>query len=540
MTADKGMIYSLKCYVMTLLLIATAVTSPISVSAQSQGNRKVIITELSLNGKTIGPDLYNAIVIAPEDSLVLNYNCQVGQKEETPFIFQVSLANSSGDINTKTYNKTSHFYKGLKESNYTVTICAFSREWRADSAVLHFTVNSSLAPEFKARMKPVDQTASKPDTTDNKQQKENDKQADNEEKNGSGFEVSSIVIGVLIGIASISCIILIIALSNRNKSKKTTSHNKGIYHMGNGQSKPLSRDEIDKIIVENSNLRAEIAALRGQIDAMQTRAEDLKRQNNTLKEQVDRLSESQKELLDLQQQKDDLFAVIIHDIKNPAALIKSLVDLLRSYDLTATEQQEVIDDIMESTKKIVALSQEVTRILSLEGTTLQLSLHPTDINEIVSVVHRRNKVAASDKSIDMQLELQPDIPDSLMDANKIDEVLDNLTSNAIKFSHKGGQVKIKTKFDGKVIYIDISDNGLGLSKEDIQRAFQKGSKLSAKPTGSESSSGFGLWIVKKLIEAHGGNVEVKSTLGVGSTFSVELPYIDIERKEIKKLQKESY
>jgi signal transduction histidine kinase len=503
---------------------------------QNNTTRKVVITEINLNGISIPIQLYNSIVISTEDSLVINYSCEVSRKEETPFRFVITLRNSNGDANTKPYNDSTTHYKGLSEGNYQIIIGAHSSEWKADSIVLKFVVNNKTARVFLAKVSEyAEKHKEKPapevikDTAKNQE----------ESKSFVHIEISSIVIGIIIGVLSISIIILIIALGNKRKTKKSKYNKiKGKSNMGNGQSKPLNSDEIDKIILENSNLRAEIAALRGQIDAMQTRAEDLKNQNNILKEQVDRLSTSQSEILDLQQQKDDLFAVIIHDIKNPAALIKSLVDLLRSYDLTATEQQEVIEDIMESTKRIVNLSQEVTRILSLEGTTLQLSLHPTDINEIASVVHRRNRIAAESKNIEMSLDIKKNIPDSLMDAAKIDEVLDNLTSNAIKFSHKGGKVKLQTKYENNIIYVEVSDNGLGLSKEDIQRAFQKGSKLSARPTGAESSSGFGLWIVKKLIEAHGGNVEVKSTLGVGSTFTVELPYINIDRKDTKRIIKD--
>jgi len=112
-----------------------------------------------------------------------------------------------------------------------------------------------------------------------------------------------------------------------------------------------------------------------------------------------------------------------------------------------------------------------------------------------------------------------------MDVQKIDEVLDNLISNALKFSHEKGTVRIRTHKQDSNILIEISDNGLGLSEEDIKEAFQRGAKLSAKPTQGEPSSGLGLWIVKKLIEAHKGRVWVKSTLGKGSTFSISLPIV---------------
>jgi signal transduction histidine kinase len=116
------------------------------------------------------------------------------------------------------------------------------------------------------------------------------------------------------------------------------------------------------------------------------------------------------------------------------------------------------------------------------------------------------------------------MPDVDLDYQKIDEVIDNLVSNAIKFSHKGGKIRIKTRKNGNNdVTVEVSDNGLGLTEEDIQRAFQRGSKLSAQPTGGEASSGLGLWIVKKLVEAHNGKVWVKSALGQGSTFAFTIP-----------------
>jgi signal transduction histidine kinase len=101
--------------------------------------------------------------------------------------------------------------------------------------------------------------------------------------------------------------------------------------------------------------------------------------------------------------------------------------------------------------------------------------------------------------------------------------LDNLISNAIIFSHEKGQIRIRAFKQDSSIVVEVTDNGLGLSEEDIKEAFQRGAKLSAKPTQGESSSGLGLWIVKKLMEAHNGRVWVKSTLGKGSTFSITLP-----------------
>jgi signal transduction histidine kinase len=278
-----------------------------------------------------------------------------------------------------------------------------------------------------------------------------------------------------------------------------------------------------ELSTEISNLKEENARLRSQIDSLHSRTEELSKQNIELKETSNKLLLSRKEFDDLQKQKEDLFSIVIHDLKNPVALVKSLVELLRGYELSVADQQEIIDDIFETTSKIIALSQDVSRILVLEGNTIKLNLDYVQINEIINDVQRHNSVAANKKSIVLLLDLDDTLPNSMIDPQKIDEILDNLLSNAIKFSNEKGKIRIKSRKIKKDIVIEISDNGQGLSEDDLKNAFQRGGKLSAQPTAGEPSSGFGLWIVKKLVEAHNGKVWVKSILGKGSTFAFSFP-----------------
>lgn len=281
---------------------------------------------------------------------------------------------------------------------------------------------------------------------------------------------------------------------------------------------------VKKLEERVAELTEEVRSLRDQINALRTRAEDLGKQNKDLESQVQRLSNVKLELEELQKQKDELFAIIIHDMKNPASLIKNLVELLRGYDLNSQETQEVMADIVETTTKIVSLSQEFSKIMAMENAHLQIEPQKNDVGIIVESVCRRNSAAAEKKNI----KIFADIPDNVtlaeFDSQKIEEVLDNLVSNAIKFSMSGSYVNVRIVPAKNNFTIEIEDKGLGLSEEDVKKAFQRGMRLSARPTAGEPSSGLGLWIVKRLVEAHNGSVWVKSTLGKGSTFGVILPY----------------
>ncbi len=183
-------------------------------SAEAQENivneRKVVITGISINGLNVNEGLFTSLVIAPDDSLVVNYNCTVSQPEETPFIFQVNLSNTNGDSDKRTYNKTTLYYKGLSESSYTLVIGAFGKNWKADSAVIKFLVDNTKASDFK---KKLEQESIAGKTSKVSQQPDSTRPENNSES--SGIDVSTIIIGIVIGNLSFAIIILIFALGNK-------------------------------------------------------------------------------------------------------------------------------------------------------------------------------------------------------------------------------------------------------------------------------------------------------------------------------------
>jgi signal transduction histidine kinase len=154
---------------------------------------------------------------------------------------------------------------------------------------------------------------------------------------------------------------------------------------------------------------------------------------------------------------------------------------------------------------------------------MNLNYETTSVENIIQLVARRNESAAKIKSMGIMLEIPSDLPEVYLDVHKIEDVVDNLVNNAIKYSHNGGKIRIRAYKQDKEMVVEVSDNGLGLSEEDIKNAFQRGAKLSARPTAGELSSGLGLWLVKRIVEEHKGRVWVRSSLGRGSTFAFQLP-----------------
>ena len=116
-----------------------------------------------------------------------------------------------------------------------------------------------------------------------------------------------------------------------------------------------------------------------------------------------------------------------------------------------------------------------------------------------------------------------EVPEAIFDSDRIGQAVDNLVSNAIKFSSPGSKIIVILDRKGNAAKVSIQDEGPGISSEDQSRLFGEFQKLGNQPTGGEKSTGLGLAIVKKIIEAHGGSVGIESQIGKGSTFSFTIP-----------------
>ena len=281
-------------------------------------------------------------------------------------------------------------------------------------------------------------------------------------------------------------------------------------------------DELKHYKEENEHLRKKIEELNLNINT-------LEKANFHLVEQKEKLAVSKRKLELLHAHKEELFAMAIHDIKNPASAIRGYIELLNSYELNATEQQEIITSLVASSDDIVKLSQDMCEIIAKAMPEPKLKFVEYSIKNIIVDVCNQNASYAKAKKVKLINKGTSDLPSIKIDPEKIEEAIDNLVNNAIKYAPPDTIVEVRSfvkTTDKKYIVVEVEDNGVGLAEEDIKKSFKKGSILSAKPTGLEQSSGLGLWIVKRIIDEHNGKVSVESKQGVGSTFTFILPIIE--------------
>ncbi len=496
-------------------------------------NSSVILEKIEVNNKAIKSLDPSTFVFSTKDKIEFFYYLKTDLKNKVPFRFIVNLKYQTNEYNQPT-NTKSIIYSNLQENNYTITISALDPNNTINAIPLQ--LNFRISDREVELMKQLEITKDEKAKADEIIRK-NGLSAETNVFTGPNAFVN--IIALAVGILLITLAIFWIIKNSKNKDSNANYYNENInlnkYIGDNYMGSNIDQNDLQLLKRENSDLKAEVDALRAQIDNLNIRSSELSKQNNELKSKTDSLSKFNTELTELQKQKDDLFAMVIHDIKNPAGLVKGLVELLNSYDLSANEQKEIIQDIVTTTSRIVNLSQEVTKILSLESSSLHLNIEEENIEEIVSDIVHRNKINADKKQIVISTDFKP-IEKVPVDAQKVDEIIDNLMSNAIKYSPKGASVLVTIRKDGDYAEISVKDNGLGLSQEDISNAFQRGVKLSATPTANEHSSGFGLWIVKKLTEAHKGKIKITSALGKGSTFTVQFP---LKRETTEKINEET-
>ncbi len=476
----------------------------------------VNIDEVNVNGETADTHYGNNIVISNTDSILFKYSVNP-KLESDPILYRVMLIMGK-DTSINIISGMEVRYANLPQSDYKFIISAFdsSGEWNAKEDTFEFKVDNNLNSVLVKSNNLESQIADL-----------NKKLKELEADNGIVSIISDIALIILI---TVILIFVVLYFKNRPKKMKNTS-------LATTQKEvKVANSNQNDLALENANLKAELKALRMQIDNMQARSRDLVLQNKGLQETLNISNKSKSELEELQKQKEELFAVIVHDIKNPASVIKGLVDLLTNYDSTASDFDDIMKDIAASSSRIIMLSSEISKIMALEGTGLKLHYEDVDINDIAQDVFTRNSYNAKNKNLTYECMFDNNLPEITLDILRIDEVMDNLISNAIKYTERSGSILVETTFDKDKnnIVFSVSDTGQGLSEEDIKSTFQKGATLSSKPTAGESATGLGLWIVKKMVEAHDGYVWVKSKKGEGSTFAFSIPVkrkIKVEDKE---------
>lgn len=243
-----------------------------------------------------------------------------------------------------------------------------------------------------------------------------------------------------------------------------------------------------------------------------------------IEKQKEKLNRQNEQLTELNEEKDFLIGIVSHDLRNPLQLIKGYASMARM-----EKDEKTIDEflgyVIESGDKMEALIKRILNVNAINSRDIQLEYSDFDLLELLEKEFNYYKTKAAEKNITFTFHSDLKALSIQTDEGYFSQVIGNLISNALKYTQNNGQVNVTLELHagGDYYRVMVADNGQGIQRREKKLLFSKYQTLSSKPTGGEESTGIGLAIVKKYVQAMDGHIWCESEWGKGSVFYVEFP-----------------
>lgn len=295
-----------------------------------------------------------------------------------------------------------------------------------------------------------------------------------------------------------------------------------------------SQDEIGLLINTMHEMFYDIREKEKKLIQTNTEMEErVKQRTKKLQNKNMQLDKNIQDLTQLNKHKNEFLA---HEMRNPIAIILGYTSLINSeiYGPIPDNQKNILNKIKNKCEQLTNLTNNLLDFSVIESGKLKLNIDKVeDLENFMKDCYQSNSMLAKMKSIKINLNLaNSSLPPVYIDKNLITQVINNLVTNAIKFSYPNSQINLNIINDKGDVIISVSDQGQGIPKEEIPLLFKEYSQTSIKPTQGKNSTGLGLSIVKNIVEAHGSKFWVESEMGKGSTFSFSLPVVILDSESV--------
>ncbi|GAA0884666.1 ATP-binding protein [Sphingobacterium siyangense subsp. cladoniae] len=226
--------------------------------------------------------------------------------------------------------------------------------------------------------------------------------------------------------------------------------------------------------------------------------------------------------------KTNFIGTVSHELKTPIASIRMGIQLLENQRIGELneEQKDLLEGIADDTERLLKITGELLDIAQVESGTIQMKLNPATIGPIIDYALLANRSMLDQKKIQLQVELEEELPMVFIDNEKTAWVLTNLLSNAIRYSDEGGAICLAVKRMGARVLLRVEDQGQGIPVQYLAKIFDRYFRV---PGGTKEGTGLGLSISKEFIESMGGEIDVQSVFGTGSAFFVYLPIVPLKQ-----------
>jgi two-component system phosphate regulon sensor histidine kinase PhoR len=237
---------------------------------------------------------------------------------------------------------------------------------------------------------------------------------------------------------------------------------------------------------------------------------------------------------ELDEMKTSFVNLVSHELRSPLGAVKLQLSVIK--DGVAGElndkQEHLISRAQLKLEGLLELVNDLLDVAKMEAGQRHLEQTPLHLEEVLAEVTELLKAKAQEQKVDLILSMPQDLPTICADRRGLEEIFTNLVSNAINYSPDGGEVRIAAQPRGSYLEVQVSDHGVGIAPEDIDKIFTKFYRAKDPKTRHIVGTGLGLAIVKAMVEAHHGNIQVESEAGVGTTFKIMLPIEPVEPKVV--------
>jgi two-component system sensor histidine kinase BarA len=277
-----------------------------------------------------------------------------------------------------------------------------------------------------------------------------------------------------------------------------------------------TRDEYEKLA----------EAFNHMLDGLQTTQEKLRQANRQLDEKIAELSERNIDLFRANKVKGEFLANISHEFRTPLNAIMGFAQVLRDKPelLKGDRGKRYAENIIAGGQRLLNMINDLLYLARAEADKIQLHIEQTTADEICNAVVDSFSEMTREKKLKVKLDVQPDIPTFVTDTGKIQQILENYMSNAVKFTPERGRIDLRASLLGdRAIRFSVTDTGCGIGEQDREKIFQKFGQLGSPLTRRSTGTGLGLAISRELADMLAGQVGFESQPGKGSTFWLDIP-----------------
>lgn len=231
-------------------------------------------------------------------------------------------------------------------------------------------------------------------------------------------------------------------------------------------------------------------------------------------------------LRELDRLKDDFLAIISHELRTPLAVIMGTLEGVQDQLMgpLSIDLKQAVDTIQVAAQKLLGLVENLLEMSNILAGKLVLSRVPVSFEEVLENALAEAASAARERNVTVEKDVA-ELPPLMLDPARIQEVLGHMLSNAIKFSKPGSSVKVSARREGERLWCEVQDWGIGIPEEQMTHLFEPLMPLDSTSTRETGGLGLGLSLSKRIVEAHGGCIGVRSMVGQGSSFYFEIPLL---------------